>query len=174
MDTRNNPKMKSPRILPTVPWIIFGFLEPTMILNVTFTILRSPTSYASAQTDPTLKLHYPALSPGAYGTVLQLANTCVLAAGLSVLLIHVADSRSAVKGYLALTSGIDIGHIAATVAGMGEEYFWDVPRWNGMAWTNIVGSLIILALRLLTSMGAFGKIGRSEKREVEARQGKTM
>jgi hypothetical protein len=77
-----NPKMKPTKLLPTIPWIIFGFVEPILILNVTFTILLSPT----------LTLHYPLLSPGAYGAVLQLANTCAMVVGLNVLLIHVSGS----------------------------------------------------------------------------------
>lgn len=168
-----NPKMKPTKLLPTIPWIIFGFVEPILILNVTFTILLSPTYYASAQTDPTLTLHYPLLSPGAYGAVLQLANTCAMVVGLNVLLIHVSGSRQAVNGYLILTSGTDIGHLMATAAGMGTDHFWDVARWDRMAWLNIAGSLVFLGVRLATVMGAFGAIAGDEKREVEARLGKT-
>jgi len=170
---KTNTKMKSTRLLPTIPWIIFGVIEPLLILNVTVTILLSPTSYAATQTDPTLKLHYPLLSPGAYGAVLQLANTCAMVVGLNVLLIQVANSRQAVQGYLIVTSVTDIGHLMATAAGMGKDYFWDVPRWDYMAWINVVGSVLFLGLRLATLMDAFGAIGGEERREVEARQGKT-
>ena len=93
--------------------------------------------------------------------------------GLNVLLIQVADSRRAVQGYLILTSGTDIGHLMATAAGMGNDYLWDVSRWDYMAWVNIVGSLLFLGVRLATVMGAFGAIGCEERRKVEARQRKT-
>lgn len=166
--------MKSTRLLPTIPWIIFGYIEPLLILNVAVTILLSPAGYASSQVDPALILNYPLLSPGAYSTVLQLANTCVIAAGVSILLFHVVQSRQAIVGYLVLTSVADIGHIMATASGMGREYFLDISRWNGMTWINMCGSQVILVLRLATLMGAFGEIRWEENRGVEAYHGKVM
>jgi hypothetical protein len=77
-----------------------------------------------------------------------------------------------VQGFLILTSITDMGHIAATAAGMGQDYFWNLGRWNSMAWTNIWGSVVMMGLRLATLWGVFGDFGLKEERKVESRPGK--
>lgn len=63
------------------------------------------------------------------------------------------------KKYLVAVALADFGHIYATYAALGDDYFWDVSKWNDMIWGNVGVSVFLNINRWLTVLGLFGKVG---------------
>ena len=61
-----------------------------------------------------------------------------------------------VRNFLLACAIADVGHVYVTYLGMGED-FWDVARWNGLAWGNIGATGSLFVVRCLYLLGAFGE-----------------
>lgn len=65
------------------------------------------------------------------------------------------------KKYLVAVALADFGHVYAAYAALGDEYFWDVSKWNDMTWGNVGVSVFLNVNRWLTVLGIFGSIKES-------------
>jgi hypothetical protein len=86
---------------------------------------------------------------------LQLGNLYLLFAAIFVLLCFFSTPGVA-KAFLCMGAVADLGHIDGSYVGMGTELFWDVGRWNIMAWGNVGASAFLCMNRIATVMGVFG------------------
>lgn len=121
--------------------------------------ISDPFAYYAAQV-PAHALSQTDLHPQALSLAMQMGNVMLLLALLAVVCCwtpHGAVSR----GYLLAVAVADWGHIYATYATVGADFFWDVRRWNDMVWGNVGVSVVLNVLRLLTVAGAFGPLGEA-------------
>lgn len=120
--------------------------------------MNDPKDYTNQQHPAALPLP---LSSGSLIIVYMLGNVFLLLAGLAVLCSFFADATVA-RGYLITVGLADMGHIYSSYLGMGT-YFWDLNKWNTMAWANIGISAFLCINRLATVLGIFGRFGNIEK-----------
>ncbi|KAI1399597.1 hypothetical protein F4819DRAFT_410516 [Hypoxylon fuscum] len=143
--------------LSAVPLVIFGVVEPALLVWAYITAQRDIASYYSAQAP-----HEPVAAGAAVpaqGLVLlhQLVNVYVLLAAVGVVCSWTPHAAVA-RRYLVAVALADYGHVWACYRGVGAELFWDPSRWNDMLWGGIGGSLVLNAFRWLTVLGAFGAL----------------
>ncbi len=88
-------------------------------------------------------------------TVLQTGNIYLLLAGLAILCC-IFSSPQVARNYLLIVACADLGHAYATYAGLGEEMFFDVAKWNDMVWGHVGFSIFLFVNRVATAAGIFG------------------
>lgn len=88
----------------------------------------------------------------------MLANVYLLLAAIAVICCFSSSSTTA-KWYLIAVAFGDYGHIYASCRGLPPNVLWDISQWNEVVWGNIGVSLVLNVVRLLTVMGAFGRLG---------------
>ncbi|KAI1073347.1 hypothetical protein F5B20DRAFT_567372 [Whalleya microplaca] len=159
--------------LPTYPVVVFGIIEPALLIWAYISALRSPSTFFYTQIPPSSPLsspnpnpnpNPPDLSPQAHILTLQLANVYLLLAALGVLCASTSHARVA-RWYLAAVAAADWGHVWAVRRGAGAAVFWDVRRWNDMLWGGVGVSVLLNALRVLTLLGAFGPVRDGGRRD---------
>lgn len=94
-----------------------------------------------------------------------MGNVLLLLALIAIICCWTSHPDVAKKYLLALALA-DLGHVYAAYRGMGEELFWDVGRWNTMAWGNVGVSVFLNVNRWATVFGLFGTIGTIGTRDV--------
>lgn len=92
---------------------------------------------------------------------LQMGNIFILLISIAVICTHTTHVDVAKKYLLVIALG-DLGHIWASAYALGDV-FWDVGRWNDMAWGNIGSSAFLHVNRLATVAGLFGTIGVAKR-----------
>ncbi|KAI1393595.1 uncharacterized protein F4822DRAFT_385182 [Hypoxylon trugodes] len=143
--------------LPTIPLVVFGVLEPAMLIWAYIVALRDTPSFYIAQA-PNFPLPADAeVPPHGLVLLLQLVNVYVLLAAIAVV-CSFTPHASVSRGYLIAVAFADYGHIWAVYKALGAELFWDVGSWNDMIWGSIAVSAVLNVLRWLTVAGAFGAL----------------
>ncbi|KAI2464989.1 hypothetical protein F4781DRAFT_435877 [Annulohypoxylon bovei var. microspora] len=135
--------------LPVIPRVVFGVVEPAMLMP------RQPRRLLR-RASPALPA-LPALPPQALVLLLQLTNVFLLLAGLAVLCSWTAHA-SVARWYLVAVALADYGHVWACYRGVGARVFWDTAAWNDMLWGAVAGSAALNVLRWATLLGAFGRV----------------
>ncbi|KAI1457243.1 hypothetical protein F4805DRAFT_429407 [Annulohypoxylon moriforme] len=140
--------------LPVIPRIVFGVVEPAMLIWAYKDCQTNPTAFFAAQAPPFTADSIP---PQALVLLLQLVNVYLLLAALAVLCSWTSH-KSVAKWYLLVVAFADYGHIWACYRGVGEEVFWDTGRWNEMLWGGVGVSVLLNLARWGTLLGGFGRL----------------
>ncbi|KAK6950276.1 hypothetical protein Daesc_008602 [Daldinia eschscholtzii] len=143
--------------LPAFPLVVFGVVEPILLIWAYIVALRDPASYFAAQVPHVPIPSSEPLSPQSLALLLQLANVFLLLAALAVVCSWTAQA-SVARWYLVAVALADYGHVWACYRGVGAEVFWDTAKWNDVLWGGVAGSLVLNVLRWGTLVGAFGEI----------------
>ncbi|KAI0115167.1 hypothetical protein F4814DRAFT_309471 [Daldinia grandis] len=149
--------------LPAFPLVVFGVVEPVLLIWAYIIAVRDPAAFFAAQA-PNHPHPHPAtlpsepISPPALVLLLQLANVYLLLAGLAVVCSWTPHA-SVARGYLAVVALADYGHVWACYRGVGPELFWAPAGWNHVLWGAVGGSLVLNVLRWFTVRGLFRALG---------------
>ncbi|KAI0202191.1 hypothetical protein F4808DRAFT_422271 [Astrocystis sublimbata] len=152
--------------LPTIPLVIFGVVEPVLLVVAYVTTLQDPFAFYAAQaqnhelsaSDPS---SYP---PQAQIVTLQLVNVYLLLAAMALICSWTTSARTA-RLYLAAVALADYGHIWACYVGVGLDLFLKPAEWNDMLWGSVGVSVFLNIVRLATLAGVFGVVeARDEDR----------
>ncbi|OTA98926.1 hypothetical protein M426DRAFT_325585 [Hypoxylon sp. CI-4A] len=149
--------------LSAFPLLVFGVVEPVLLVWAYITALRDPASFYAAQAPP-----FPAPDAAASSStppvpaeglvlLLQLTNVYLLLAALAVLCSWTSHA-SVARWYLVAVALADYGHVWACYRGVGPDVFWDPSRWNDMLWGGVAVSAVLNVARWLTVLGAFGAL----------------
>ncbi|KAF3926807.1 hypothetical protein ABW20_dc0100977 [Dactylellina cionopaga] len=141
-------------VMPTIPWFVFGILEPLALIWAFFTILPDPHSYLRAL-GPTASAYHPD-DPSA-SAILSLANVFLLLAGAQFLCCHVSSEPRIARAYILIVTFADYGHIWAAYKGIGYELLVNPKEWNDVTFGNIGISVILNMMRIAYLAGLFGK-----------------
>ncbi|KAK5629684.1 hypothetical protein RRF57_005399 [Xylaria bambusicola] len=150
--------------LPTIPFVIFGIVEPALLVWAYMTTLQDPfTFYVKQAQNYELALDDPSsFPPQARIMTLQLVNVYLLLAAMA-LICSWTTHASIVRLYLAAVALADYGHIWACYVGVGYELFVRPAEWNDLLWGSVGVSVFLNVVRLLTLAGAFGPVKEYKK-----------
>ncbi|KAK4175412.1 hypothetical protein QBC36DRAFT_379388 [Triangularia setosa] len=155
-------------ILPTIPLIILGVIEPLLLLKAYHVGIINPGAYDyfTRQLPPDLvyttkSTQPPAFPPQAELITLQLVNVLLLLAGVAVVCCFSRD-RFTVKGYCVAVAFADYGHIWAIYKALGSEAFWEFGKWNDMVWGGVAASALLNLVRWGVVFDVFGKLNNEE------------
>ncbi|KAI1194828.1 hypothetical protein F5X97DRAFT_262751 [Nemania serpens] len=145
--------------LPTFPFVIFGIVEPLLLVLAYVTTLKDPFSfYARQAQNYELSEEDPAsFPPQAEILTLQLVNVYLLLAAVGVICSWTTHA-SVARSYLAAVSLADYGHMWSCYVGVGLDLLLRPSEWNDVLWGSVGVSLFLNAVRLLTLAGAFGPV----------------
>ncbi|TKA76241.1 hypothetical protein B0A55_06388 [Friedmanniomyces simplex] len=136
------------------PFLLFGVIEPALLIWAYAILLQDPKSYYLGQVPHSI-LADASFKPQAELVVLLLGNVYLLLALLAVVCIWTSHRRVAIF-YLLAVAVADLGHIYAIYRVWGET-FWDLNQWNDMMWGNVGVSAFLHVNRLATVLGLFGR-----------------
>ncbi|ETN46432.1 uncharacterized protein HMPREF1541_00616 [Cyphellophora europaea CBS 101466] len=145
--------------LPAWPFLLFGIIEPALLIWALVSIYNDPNDFYVRQ-------HYEAslqqvlLTPQALVLVLQTGNIFLLLAGLAVICSWTTHAEVA-KRYLFVVAIADLGHIWGNYKGLGDQYFWEFAQWNDLIWGSVGVSAFLNINRWATLVGLFGRVGPS-------------
>lgn len=144
-------------VLPAWPLILFGIIEPALLVWAYIINLMDPNDYYIRQL-PNATTFTTVVTPQALSLSLQMGNVLLLLAFMALICswTHHPDIP---KKYLVAVALADFGHIYAAYASLGDKLFWDVSKWNDMVWGNIGTSLFLNVNRWATVLGLFGTVG---------------
>ncbi|KAK3640154.1 hypothetical protein LTR56_005566 [Elasticomyces elasticus] len=137
------------------PFVLFGIIEPALLIWAYVVLLRDPKQFYLDQVPHAPLAEVAGFTPQAELLVLLLGNVYVLLALLAVICIW-TPYRSVATYYLLAVALADLGHIYATYSIWGEN-FWNLNQWNDMMWGNVGVSAFLHVNRLATVLGVFGK-----------------
>jgi hypothetical protein len=143
--------------LPTYPLLLFGIIEPVMLVWAYIINLTNPQQYYLDQA-PTTLLTTTSFPAQALSTTLQLGNVLLLLAAIALICCFTPHTEIS-RRYLIAVALADLGHIYATYASVGEKVFWDLNQWNQMMMANVGVSIFLHVQRWMTVMGMFGRLG---------------
>ncbi|KAI0408807.1 hypothetical protein F4802DRAFT_368027 [Xylaria palmicola] len=150
--------------LPAFPLVVFGVVEPLLLVVGYFTALRDPSAFYVRQAqNHELPADASAFPPQALIMTLQLVNVYLLLAAMAVICswtTHAGITRL----YLAAVALADYGHIWACYVGVGLDLFLRPAEWNDMLWGSVGVSVFLNIVRLLTLAGVFGAVRDGEQR----------
>ncbi|KAK1065273.1 hypothetical protein LTR74_008099 [Friedmanniomyces endolithicus] len=145
------------RAVPLWPFLLFGVIEPALLVWAYVLILQDPRKFYIDQV-PHSALADAGFPPQAKLLVLLLGNVYLLLAPLAVICIWTPHRSVAVYYLIAVGLG-DLGHVYATYQVWGEA-FWDLNLWNDLMWGNVGMSAFFHLNRWATLLGLFGRLGR--------------
>ncbi|KAI1190554.1 hypothetical protein F5B17DRAFT_62615 [Nemania serpens] len=156
--------------LPTFPFVIFGVVEPALLVTAYITTLQDPfTFYAKQAQNHELSTGPASFPPQAQILTLQLVNVYLLLAAMAVICSWTTHA-SVARSYLAAVSLADYGHIWACYVGVGLDLLLQPAEWNDMLWGSVGVSLFLNAVRLLTLAGVFGPVKESQEGPVKKKK----
>ncbi|KAK6506054.1 hypothetical protein TWF506_010978 [Arthrobotrys conoides] len=141
-------------VMPTIPWIIFGFIEPAALVYACFVAFKDPHEYLRAL-GPTPDAYKP--DDASVAAILSLGNVFLLIAVAQFLCCHVSNESRIARSYVLLLVFADYGHIWATYKGIGYDLFMNPLAWNDTTAGNIGASAVLNVLRIAYLLGVFGK-----------------
>ncbi|RAK96545.1 uncharacterized protein BO80DRAFT_416498 [Aspergillus ibericus CBS 121593] len=152
-------------ILPPIPYLIFGILEPISLLSGTIYPHLSPTSFIISQI-PTNPDPTSTITPSSLSLAYQLSNIYFLLAILGICLLHTTSEPRVIKYYLGCLAVADVTHILAVGWGMGKQRFVDWGGWNALTWGNVGVTGGLFVFRVLVLGGGLGGVsgGRGKKK----------
>ncbi|KAK0713731.1 hypothetical protein B0T26DRAFT_678028 [Lasiosphaeria miniovina] len=142
--------------LPTFPLIVFGIIEPALLIVAYVTAMRDPATYFADQA-PNYAVNAGQFVPQALGLTLQMANVLLLLALLAWVCCWSRDPATA-RGFLVAVAFADWGHLYAVYRTVGLDLFLNPAAWNGNVAGNIGASAVLNVLRWLTVFGVFGPV----------------
>ncbi|KAI0118815.1 hypothetical protein GGR51DRAFT_133910 [Nemania sp. FL0031] len=149
--------------LPTVPFVIFGVVEPVLLVVAYITTLQDPFSFYSRQAQNyELAADPSSFPPQAQIMTLQLVNVYLLLAAMAVICSWTTNASTA-RWYLAAVALADYGHIYACYVGVGLDLLLQPAEWNDMLWGSVGVSLFLNVVRLSTLAGVFGPVKEIEE-----------
>ncbi|ETS74317.1 hypothetical protein PFICI_14183 [Pestalotiopsis fici W106-1] len=151
--------------LPTWPFLLFGVIEPLLLVWAYIVGMRDPLAFYADQVPGSPVGAVAAsggsdllLQPQSLSLVLQLQNVYLLLAAMAILACVTGRDPATARLYLVAVALADLGHIYASYAAMGPDAFWDYRGWNQMVWGNVGVSAFLHINRLLTVLGVFGPV----------------
>ncbi|KAI0174192.1 hypothetical protein BJ166DRAFT_140735 [Pestalotiopsis sp. NC0098] len=141
--------------LPTWPFLLFGVVEPLLLVYAYFVGMRDPLAFYADQVPNVAAAGFP---PQALSLTLQLQNVYLLLAALAVITCYTGRDPATARLYLAAVALADLGHIYASYAALGRDAFFDTAGWNHMIWGNVGVSAFLHLNRLFTLFGLFGPV----------------
>lgn len=118
--------------------------------------MKDPFNYFAGQA-PNFPISIHEFNPQALAMTLQLGNVLLLLAPVAIICCWTKHSEVAFW-YLIVVGFADFGHIYATYAAVGPEYFLYPAGWNDMVAGNVGASAFLNINRWLTVLGMFGKL----------------
>ncbi|OOF98629.1 hypothetical protein ASPCADRAFT_127263 [Aspergillus carbonarius ITEM 5010] len=162
-------------ILPPIPYLIFGILEPISLLSGSLYPHLYPQGFILSQ----IPLNPDAsntITPSSLSLAYQLSNIYFLLALLGISLIHSTSEPTMVRNYLVCLAVADLTHIAAVGWGMGMERFLNTGEWNALTWGNVGVTGMLFVFRVVVLRGGLGGISygglRLRKEEKEEKKKK--
>ncbi|KAI1427056.1 hypothetical protein F5Y12DRAFT_739692 [Xylaria sp. FL1777] len=144
--------------LPTFPFVVFGIVEPALLVLAYITTLQDPsTFYARQAQNYELPADPSSFPPQAQIVTLQLVNVYLLLAAMAVICSWTTHAGIA-RRYLAAVSLADYGHIWACYVGVGLDLLLQPAEWNDMLWGSVGVSVFLNIVRLATLAGIFGPV----------------
>ncbi|EME45213.1 hypothetical protein DOTSEDRAFT_112227, partial [Dothistroma septosporum NZE10] len=140
--------------LPTYPLILFGIIEPALLIWAYTTGMRDPVRFFSDQA-PNHTLAPTCFNPQAEALTLQMLNVLLLLAPMALVCCWNINTPTT-KWYLMSVAVADLGHVYATYRGVGRAYFITPAGWNNLVWGNVGVSAFLHVNRLMTLIGVFG------------------
>ncbi|KAF3929604.1 hypothetical protein ABW19_dt0209256 [Dactylella cylindrospora] len=141
-------------VMPTIPWFIFGILEPLALIWAFFVIIPDPHNYLRAL-GPTPEAYTP--DDASAAAILSLGNVYLLLAGAQFICCQVSREPRVARTYILLVTFADYGHIWAAYKGIGYDGLIDYKNWNDVTAGNIGVSAVLNVLRIAYLAGLFGK-----------------
>ncbi|GAP86448.1 hypothetical protein SAMD00023353_1901350 [Rosellinia necatrix] len=149
--------------LPTFPFLVFGIIEPVLLVTAYVTTLKDPfTFYAKQAQNYELPTDPSSFPPQAHIMTLQLVNVYLLLAAMAVICTWTTRASTA-RWYLAAVALADYGHIWACYVGVGLNLLLQPAKWNDVLWGSVGVSAFLNVVRLLTLAGAFGTVPAKNK-----------
>ncbi|KAI0456147.1 hypothetical protein F5B21DRAFT_468872 [Xylaria acuta] len=149
--------------LPAIPFVIFGIVEPVLLMIAYITTLQDPfTFYARQAQNHELPAGPSSFPPQAQILTLQLVNVYLLLAAMAVICSWTTHARTA-RWYLAAVALADYGHIWACYVGVGLDLLLQPAEWNDMLWGSVGVSVFLNIVRLSTLAGVFGAVKNSDE-----------
>ncbi|KAI1755391.1 hypothetical protein F4782DRAFT_488380 [Xylaria castorea] len=147
--------------LPTIPFVIFGIIEPVLLVIAYITTLQDPFAFYARQAQnhelPAADDDPSSFPPQAQILTLQLVNVYLLLAAVAVICSWTTHARTA-RWYLAAVALADYGHIWACYVGVGLDLLLRPAEWNDMLWGSVGVSVFLNVVRLSTLAGVFGAV----------------
>ncbi|KAK6524904.1 hypothetical protein TWF281_011800 [Arthrobotrys megalospora] len=141
-------------VMPTIPWIVFGFIEPAALAYACFVAFKDPHEYMRAL-GPTPDSYNP--DDASIAAILSLGNVFLLIAAAQFLCCHVSSEPRVARAYIFCVALADYGHIWATYKGIGYDLLMNPLAWNDTTAGNIGASAVLNVLRIAYLLGLFGK-----------------
>ena len=141
--------------------IFFLYIEPISALAGAYYAAIRPTHYLLDLVSPTQSNFTRAvIDAPTRMSLLQLANLYLLFALNEHLVLSSTSSLKTWRRLLFCLLMADLGHLA-TMVPAGPEIFWNVQKWNAMAWGSIGFVYLGATLRLCFLVGVgLGRDGR--------------
>ena len=156
-----NPLIQQPHtvmasILPPIPRFMFTVFEPLSLIAGWLSPTFSTEYFVRSQIPSVTTAFTTTTWPTTRVLALQLGNVYGLLGLLGVGVLYQTTEPKVVRNFLLACAIGDVGHLYVTYMVM-EGPFWDIGRWNVMAWGNIGVTLMLLITRCLYLMGYLGK-----------------
>ncbi|KAK6497500.1 hypothetical protein TWF481_011907 [Arthrobotrys musiformis] len=141
-------------VMPTIPYIIFGYVEPIILACACFVALKYPHQYLRSL-GPTPDTYQP--DDASLAAILSLGNVFLLAGLAQFLCCNVSKEVHIARSFIYLLVLADWGHLWATYMGIGYDIFINPRLWNTAAAVNIGGAVAMNIIRFAYLFGFFGK-----------------
>ncbi|EPS41043.1 hypothetical protein H072_5073 [Dactylellina haptotyla CBS 200.50] len=145
-------------VMPTIPWIAFGILEPILCVGACFTILVDPHAGLRAL-GPSPEAYHPDEAPVA--AIVSLANVSLLMAGAEFVCCYLSREVQVARAYICCLIVADLGHIFPAYKGVGPILFMNPAGWNAITALNIWGAVGVIGMRVAYLAGVFGEDNQS-------------
>ncbi|KAH6697063.1 hypothetical protein F5X68DRAFT_1870 [Plectosphaerella plurivora] len=149
--------------LPTFPRVVLTIIEPISLVAGFIGVVADPEWFIAEQAPLTAPL-----VPSVHARVvaLQLGNLYMLMAMVGLAVLSTTSEIKVVRNYVIALWVADLGHIYASYLAMGDAFF-DVARWNAMAWGNVGMTLFLCLTRSGWLLGLFGPNNTTDKPAVK-------
>ncbi|KAK1749662.1 hypothetical protein QBC47DRAFT_395449 [Echria macrotheca] len=144
-------------VLPTIPLVIFGIIEPALLVWGYISGTRDPFTFFADQA-PNHSVTASAFTPQSEILTLQIINIYALVLAPAAVACSFTRDAFTAKVYLFFVALADWGHMYAVYKGVGPEYFWNVQGWNNMVAGGVGVSAALNVFRWATLLGLFGSV----------------
>ncbi len=149
-------------VIPFPYRLFFLYIEPISALAGAYYAAIHPRDYLLDLVSPMQSgLNRAALDTPTHMTLFQLSNLYLLFALNEHLVLSSTSSLKTWRRLLFCLLVADFGHLA-TMIPAGTEIFWNVPKWNAMAWGSVGFVYLGASLRLCFLAGV--GLGHDERR----------
>ncbi|KAF3342153.1 hypothetical protein EV126DRAFT_412667 [Verticillium dahliae] len=136
---------------PTIPYYVFGVLEPTLQI-LGFAVASFTPHYLALTQTPTPISH--TLLPSEKIVTYQLGNLFLLIAIMGLSIMNSASDPAIVATYLSALWWGDLGHIGVTAWCMGSARLLSVREWTLINWASLGFPTFLFTMRSLYFLGS--------------------